>query len=248
MISADTAEQRSHLPMLADPVSPWPQRYEVAPSIFPVWNGMSLRVVDWIWRIRGSVPLESNAPNSEVLDRLEPLLHEYGTTYERTDDQLAFRKKDQPAQDKLSVFDSGVLQIERDTTGPVLRYQLNSRALLFCFFLPFFFLAIAQLTIAVGKLQGPSAEATAKSGKAADPSKKRAEEQKALPMNPIDKALGAPEPEKPKHGKDKSEEKDKKPSPTAAYVFAAIFATLYLFGRVLEDKLVNVLLKKRIQY
>jgi hypothetical protein len=65
-------------------------------------------------------------------------------------------------------------------------------------------------------------------------------------LNPIDKFLGAPAPKKPaKNGKDK-DEKDKKPSPTAAYVFAAIFATLYGVGRILEDVLVKSLFRKRL--
>lgn len=68
-----------------------------------------------------------------------------------------------------------------------------------------------------------------------------------VPQNPIDKALGAPAPEKPKKdGAGKSEEDDKKPSPTSAYVFAAIFAALYVVGRILEDRLVKVLFKKSL--
>jgi len=66
-------------------------------------------------------------------------------------------------------------------------------------------------------------------------------------MNPIDKALGAPAPEKPKKdGADKAEGKNKKPSPTPAYVFAAIFAFLYLAGRILEDRLIKAQFKKRL--
>jgi len=68
-----------------------------------------------------------------------------------------------------------------------------------------------------------------------------------VPMNPIDKALGAPEPEKPgKEGADKDKGKSKGPSPTPAYVFAAIFATLYVVGRVLEDRLVRALFRKSL--
>jgi hypothetical protein len=126
--------------------------------------------------------------------------------------------------------------------GAVLRYQLTSRALLFCFLAPLLFLGFAQLTIVVGKLEKPSAEAAKKAKK---PDKKDV----VVPLNPVDKALGAPEPEKPKKdGKDKDKDKDKdeKNSPTAAYVFAAIFATLYVVGRILEDRLVKALFKKRL--
>jgi hypothetical protein len=66
-------------------------------------------------------------------------------------------------------------------------------------------------------------------------------------MNPIDKALGAPAPEKPKKkDADKERGDDDKPTPTPAYVFAAIFATLYVVGRILEDRLVRTLFRKRL--
>jgi hypothetical protein len=108
---------------------------------------------------------------------------------------------------------------------------------------------MAQLTIAITKYQKASAEAAAKSGKAAHPPKKPAPKKAEVPMNPIDKFLGAPAPEKPKKDgkdKDKDEGHGKKPSPTPAYVFAAIFATLYGVGRILEDRLVKTLFKKRL--
>jgi hypothetical protein len=53
-------------------------------------------------------------------------------------------------------------------------------------------------------------------------------------------------PEKPKKDGKKSDEDDKKPSPTAAYVFAAIFATLYVVGRILEDRLAKSLFRKKL--
>jgi hypothetical protein len=97
----------------------------------------------------------------------------------------------------------------------------------------------------VGKLQKPETEAADKAKKEADAKKKAAREAK-MRLNPIDQFLGAPAPEKPsKKDKDK-EDGDKKPSPTAAYVFAGIFAALYLIGRVLEDKMVKTLFRKRL--
>lgn len=195
---------------------------------------MNSRFIDWIWHIRGSLALAPEQSSDEAFSRLDPLFRRTGTSHDRMNDTLTFHKKDQAAQDKMSIFDGGVLQIEKGVSGSVLHYHLTSRALLFCFLAPLLFLGFAGLTIAVGKLEKPLTEAASKK-----PEKKDTE----LPQNPIDKALGAPAPEKPK--KDgKSEEEDKKPSATSAYVFAAIFAALYLVGRMLEARLVKVLFKK----
>ena len=203
---------------------------------------MNLRFIDWIWHVRGSLPLGPELSRDDAFDRLDPLFRQTGTSRDRTSDALIFQKRDQEAQDKMSVFDSGVLRIEHDVAGPMLRYHLISRALLFCFLAPLLFLAIAQFTTVLGKHQKAVAEAAAKAGKA--PKKP---EKIVLPMNPIDKALGAPEPEKPKKkGADKDDEEKKWASPKSAYVFAGIFAALYLVGRVLEDRLVKRLFRKRL--
>ena len=205
-------------------------------------NGMNLRYIDWIWKVRGSVALAPGQSSEEVFDRLDPLFRESGTSRERGFDTLTFTKKDQLAQDKMSVFDGGVLRVEQGVAGTVLRYHLVSRALLFCFLAPLLFLSIGQLTVFIGKYQKPSAEASAKAAEA----KKAAAKKPEVPMNPIDKALGAPAPDKPKKGEDKPAGRDKKPSPTTAYVFAGIFAALYVVGRVLEDRLVRSLFRKKL--
>jgi hypothetical protein len=213
------------------------------------------RFIDWIWHVRGSLALAPEQSSDDAFDRLSPLFRQTGTSHDRTDDTLVFRKKDQAAQDKMSVFDGGVLRIEKGMAGSVLRYHLTSRGLLFCFLAPLLFLAIAQFTIFTGKFQKASTEATTTSGKASDASKKSAGKNAAkdapkdavVPMNPIDKALGAPAPEKPgKDGKTNSGKRDKTPSPTPAYVFAAIFATLYVVGRILEDRLIKATFRKRL--
>ncbi|BAI98492.1 hypothetical protein Sj15T_35690 [Sphingobium sp. TA15] len=199
---------------------------------------MNRRFIDWIWHIRGSLPLAPGQSGDDAFGRLDPLFHEPGTSHDRMDDTLTFRKKGQAAQDKMSIFDSGVLQVRKGAAGLVLHYRLSSRALLFCFLAPLLFLGFAQLTIAVGKIEKATAHAAEKK-----PEKKDA----SLPQHPIDKFLGAPAPEKPKKDKaGKSGEDDKKPSPKAAYVFAAIFAALYGIGRVLEGKLVRSLFRKRL--
>lgn len=197
---------------------------------------MNARFIDWIWHVRGSLELAPGQSSDEAFSRLDPLFLQAGTSHERANDTLTFRKKDQAAQDKMSVFDGGILQIEKGMAGSVLRYHLTSRTLLFCFFAPLLFLGLAQLTIVLGKLEHPSTEAASKS----EASKKDA----VAPMNPIDKVLGAPAPEKPK--KDDKDKDEKKASPTSAYVFAAIFAALYIIGRILEDRLIKALFKKRL--
>jgi hypothetical protein len=204
-----------------------------------------LRFIDWIWHIRGSLPLAAEQSSDEALDRLDPLFCEYGTTHERTRDMLTFRKKDQAAQDKMSVFDNGVLQIDQKAGGSVLRYDLTSRILLFCFLAPLMFLAFAQLTVAMGNWQAAT-EAAGKSTKTKDAIKALVKKNADVPMNPVDKFLGAPAPEKPKDGENSNKRAAKKPSPTPAYVFAAIFAVLYLGGRILEDRLVKSLFRKRL--
>lgn len=218
---------------------------------------MTLRFIDWIWHIRGSLALAPGQSSDEAFERLVPLFQEVNTSHERIDDTLTFRKRKQAPQDKMSIFDWGTLTIEQSAGESVLRYHLSSRALLACFLAPLLFLAIAAATIHIGTLEKPPTAEAKKEAEAAE--KKLA----AVPMNPIDKFLGAPEPEKPgekkkkeeaekakakdANGKDKKEEEEKKgPSPTPAYVFAGIFATLYVGGRILEDWLIKRLFRKRL--
>jgi hypothetical protein len=198
-------------------------------------NSVNRRLFDWIWHIRGRLALAPGQSAEDAFARLDPLFRQTGTSHERTDDTLTFRKIDPAAQDKMSIFDGGVLRID----GGVLYYRLASRALLYCFLAPLLFLAFAQFTIAIRDSHKPAAEAAGASAKA----EKKDVERK---LHPIDIALGAPAPEKPKKdGADKSEE-DEGPSPTPAYVFAGLFAALYVAGRVLEDRLVKSLFRKRL--
>lgn len=199
---------------------------------------MNLRFIEWIWHIKGSVPLARGQSGDDAFHSLDPLFRERGTTSERTGNTLTFTKKDQGAQDKMSIFDSGILRIEDAATGPVLRYYLASRALLFCFLAPLLFIGFGQMTVAIGKFETPAKEEAAK---------KPEQEEAVQPQNPLDKFLGAPAPEKPKKDPaDKSKKDDKKHSPTAAYVFAALFAALYVIGRVLEDRLIRSVFRKAL--
>ncbi len=187
---------------------------------------MNLRFIHWIWQVRGSLALAPGQSNEEAFGRLDPLFREPGTSYQRTHDTLTFRKKNQAAQDKMSVFDAGSLQVDKRADGSLLRYHLSSKALLFCFLAAPLFLGIAQLTVVISHLEKP----------APHEDKKPAER----PMNAIDKALGAPEPD---HSQ-KDDPDDKKLSPKAAYIFSGIFAFLYVVGRILEDRLIKSRFKK----
>ncbi len=188
---------------------------------------MNLRFIDWIWHVRDSLALAPGQSSDEAFDRLDPLFRQTGTRYQRTHDTLIFSKKDQAAQDKMSVFDAGSLQIDKNVDGSVLRYQLTSKALLFCFLASPLFLGIAQFTVVVSHFEKPT---PAEEKKPAD-----------MPMNPIDKALGAPEPDK---SKKEDTDDDKKLTPRAAYIFSGIFAVLYVVGRILEDRLIKARFKK----
>ena len=146
------------------------------------------------------------------------------------------------AQDPLSVFEKGSLRVEEAPGGLVLRYRLVSRFMLFCFILPLVFVGFGQLTLAVAEYQKAQAEAKEKAEGAKKDEKKK--DEPVLTLNPVDKFLGAPAPEKPKDGEGKS--RKRKPSATAAYVFAGIFAFLYLVGRFLEPWLVRRTFRRKL--
>lgn len=193
------------------------------------------RFIDGIWHVEGNLALAPGDSADDAFERLDPLFRQTGTTSDRAGDTLTFRKQGQPAQDKMAVFDGGVLRIEQDAPGLMLRYRLASRALLFCFLAPFLFLAFAQATIVLGKFEQARTAAKGKKPEVKKP---------PVVLNPIDKALGAPEPDPPK--KKKADEDDKKPSPTPAYVFAGMFAALYVIGRVLEDRRIKALFRRHL--
>lgn len=193
---------------------------------------MNLRFIEWIWHVRGSLTLSPGQSSDDAFNRLDPLFRQTGSSHQRMNDTLSFTKKNQSAQDRLSVFNGGAVRIEKDMAGSVLHYHLTSRALLFCFLAPLLFVGIAQFTITLNKFDKPPHEAAKKNA--------------VMPMNPIDKALGAPAPDPPKEDDAGTEQENKKPSPTPAYVFAGIFAALYVVGRILEDRLVKALFRKSL--
>jgi hypothetical protein len=202
---------------------------------------VTLRFIDWIWHVRGSVALAPQHTGGEAFACLAPLFDQPGTSHARADDTLTFRKKDAAAQDGMSIFERGVLRVEYGAGGAVLHYHLISRALLYCFLAPLAFLAFAQGLIAYDAHHKSPAHAAVKAPKKAE------KPPVVLPQNPIDKALGAPAPEKAKkEGEDGQGEGARKHSPTPAYVFACLFAVLYVAGRILEDRLVKRLFTRAL--
>jgi hypothetical protein len=212
------------------------------------------RFLDWIWHIKGSVALPPGQSGDEAFRRLDALFRERDTSHERAGNALTFRKTNHAPQDRMSIFDTGILQVEHGRDGPVLRYHLISKALLYCFLAPLLFLALAGISIGLGTIDKPTAEEAAKDKREAEEEEK---EIAAMPQNPIDKFLGAPAPEKPKSEAEKKKEEAKKKAegkdepesdhnPTPAYVFAGIFAALYIGGRILEAWLIKRVFRKSL--
>lgn len=197
---------------------------------------MNLRFIDWIWRVRGSLPLEPTQSPADAFDRLDGLFHERGTSYRTDGDTLTFTKKDQLPQDKMSVFDGGTLHISHG----VLRYDMMSRALLACFLAPLLFFAVGHIGVALDNWRNPPELAAAKAEAAKKRSKIKPED---VPLHPIDQFLGAAKPEKKKDGEEIGK-KNRKPSMTTAYVFMGIFFALWVLGRILENMLIHSRFRK----
>ncbi|WP_235902873.1 hypothetical protein [Sandarakinorhabdus oryzae] len=210
-----------------------------------------LRHFDWIWRVRGEVDLPEDQSADVALDRLTPLFHATGTSHERGPATLYFTKKDPAAQDRMAIYNAGLLQVDEVPGRRVLRYELTSHALLACFLAPLLFIAFGQLAITAETYQRAQAEAAEKAEKAKKKdakADKKKDEAKEFPRNPIDVALGAPPPKSKKEIKAEKEKKKKEPpSATPAWVFAGIFALLYLIGRFLEARLVNRLFARTLR-
>ncbi len=104
---------------------------------------IALRLIDWIWTVRGSLSLAAGQSGDDAFARLDALFREQGTTRRREGHVLIFHKVNALSQDKLAVFERGELQVVGGPSGSELRYDLKSRALLFCFLAPFFFLGVS---------------------------------------------------------------------------------------------------------
>lgn len=198
---------------------------------------LQLPYLDRIWRARGEVMIDEPLAAEEAFARLDPLFQTPGTSYAVAGDTLTYSKKNPAAQDKLATFTSGTLTVEEKSGASRLSFHVSSTALLLCFLAPLLFLGFAQIAHAVNAWEASAAEVAAKDksaeeGKDKDKSKAKAE------LHPIDKMLGAPEPEDPTKKKDKQEKKEKIRT-TPAYVLAGLFLVIYLVGRVLEPWLLK---------
>jgi hypothetical protein len=200
---------------------------------------VKLSYIDWIWRLRGSLPIQPHQSATQAFDKLEALFHEQNTTYRVEGDTLTFTKRNQLPQDKMSAFDSGTLHV----ADGVLRYSIASRALLACFLAPLFFFALGHAGVAVDKWRNPPELAKAK----AEAAKKRSlVKPEDVPMNAVDKLLGAPVPEKKKKDGEEIGKRNRKPSMTTAYTYMGIFFALWIGGRILEHRLIHARFRKRL--
>ena len=106
---------------------------------------------DFIWHLRGSIPLEPTASNATVLDRVEDLLRQQQKPItHRSAESVSFNM---PLWNTgygswhnnwlaMVIYDQGHFRIEQETRGRRLRYELRSlHGFLFCLFaVPLFFL------------------------------------------------------------------------------------------------------------
>ncbi len=207
---------------------------------------MNLPYIERIWRISGSLPLEAQpGPWRRYSTSSIRCSRPSGTSRSIAGDTLAFTKKNPLAQDKMSVFDRGQLKVG----DAALTYWMTSKALLFCFLAPLLFLGFGQLTIVVGKIQKPTAE---EAKKAEEKAKKDEEEKAAKPLNPIDKFLGAPAPDKPEGRRKEEGQGERQGKGPGALAHArlclrGLFAALYLLGRWLEPWLIRREFRRRLE-
>lgn len=199
---------------------------------------MNLTYFEWIWCIKGKMPVEATEPPAQVLSKVESLLGANDTNYRIDGDTLTFTKKNAVPQDKLSVFDRGTLRV----SNGVFHYHLVSKALLACFFAPLFFFVLGHAGVAMDQWRNPPEVVKAKQEAAKKRSLVKPED---VPMSAIDKFLGAPTPEKKKTGEEIGK-RNRKPSMETAYNWMGIFFALWIAGRILEHKLVHNLFRKKL--
>jgi hypothetical protein len=195
---------------------------------------MRLPLIDHIWRVRGTVPIDPALSPEEVFARIDPLLRTPGTELAQDGPSLTYAKANPAAQDKLATFTRGRMSVERAGTGAVLRFDLFSHALLMTFLAPLLFLGFAGAAIGLNAWEAASGDPAEKSAKK-DEDKPKAVKK----LHPVDEFLGAPQPEDPSKKKDKKKDKEGPHSPDKGYFMAGLFALIYAVGRWLEPWLLR---------
>lgn len=194
---------------------------------------INLPYIDRIWRARGEVLLDEPLTPDEAFERLDPLFQTAGSAYAVEGDTLGYSKHNPAAQDKLATFTRGTLRLDQQEVRSRLVFDVSSKALLLCFLAPLLFLGFAQTMVALNAWDVASAGAVDAQDKDKDAEKPKVKQE----LHPLDKLLGAPEPDDPNKKKDEDEDEDKKKEkfdPTRAYVLSGLFLLIYLVGRVLE--------------
>jgi hypothetical protein len=108
------------------------------------WS-VNLPYIDALWRVRGTLALDPLLPSAQVFARLDDLFQTTGTSFHVSQTHLLFTKKAPSAQDKMSIYDRGELQIVEREAGRCLAYDLHSNTLIFCLAMPLFFAALSWL-------------------------------------------------------------------------------------------------------
>lgn len=200
---------------------------------------MNLRFIDWIWRVRGAFEIAPGQSSAAAFAKVDSLFQVENTNRRIDGDTLSFTKSGQRPQDKMSIFDSGTLHVENGK----LYYDMMSRALLACFLAPLLFFAIGKVGVALDQWRNPPEVVKAKAEAA---KKRQLVKPEDVPMNWLDQALGAPQPEKKKKDGEEVGKKNRKPSMTTAYAFMGIFFALWLVGRILENYLIHTRLRNLV--
>lgn len=98
-------------------------------------------MLDYLWHLRGSVPLSGAATNQAVLDRLEGLLEQQRKPIVGLDanhltfDAPLWENIFGPSWQAMVIYDRGRFSIDQGIAGRVLRYDLRSlHAFVFCLF------------------------------------------------------------------------------------------------------------------
>jgi hypothetical protein len=111
---------------------------------------------EFIWHLRGSVPLERDEADTVTLDKMERLLSQQQKVVSaRGSGYLTFHDRNPfgASWPEMAIYDHGLFWIERDLRGRSLRYDLRSlHSMVFCSIvsLIFFFLGLGGNGLATG--------------------------------------------------------------------------------------------------